>query len=218
MGELGLVQEDTIEEIGASIRRMMSDGDAQSAASRTSKPTPIEMGESLGNVANSFKYEPESETAGELPNNVVELAIAQAIDDAEAEVRAEATAVPKSLMIDEPRPPAAAAMAEEPQMAAPEVSSTTPASPPGSSGSKVHPTQAEERRSLLSPHADAVVSGAFNQLATTMSLSGSARTVEELVEDMLRPLLPSWLDVNLPPLVEKLVREEIQRVSRGRRL
>ena len=96
-------------------------------------------------------------------------------------------------------------------MAAPEVNSTTPTSPPGSSGSKVHPTQAEERRSLLSPHADAVVSGAFNQLATTMSLSGSARTVEELVEDMLRPLLPSWLDVNLPPLVEKLVREEIQR-------
>ena len=79
MGELGLVQEDTIEEIGASIRRMMSDGDVQSAASPTSKPTPIEMGESLGNVANSFKYEPESETAGELPNNVVELAIAQAM-------------------------------------------------------------------------------------------------------------------------------------------
>jgi hypothetical protein len=61
-----------------------------------------------------------------------------------------------------------------------------------------------------------MVSSAFNQLATTM-LSGSARTIDELVEDLLRPMLRSWLDVNLPPLVERLVREEIERVSRGRR-
>jgi cell pole-organizing protein PopZ len=65
----------------------------------------------------------------------------------------------------------------------------------------------------LSPHTDAVVSGAFNQLATTMLRSGSARTLDDLVEDMLRPMLGSWLDVNLPPLVEKLVREQIERLS-----
>ena len=61
------------------------------------------------------------------------------------------------------------------------------------------------------------MSGAFNQLATTMLLSGSARTVDDLVEDLLRPMLRSWLDINLPPLVERLVREEIERVARGRR-
>ena len=48
-------------------------------------------------------------------------------------------------------------------------------------------------------------------------LSRSGRMVDELVEDMLRPLLRNWLDDNLPPLVERLVREEIERVSRGRR-
>jgi cell pole-organizing protein PopZ len=68
----------------------------------------------------------------------------------------------------------------------------------------------------LSPRSDGMVSSAFNQLATTM-LSGGVRTIDELVEDLLRPMLRSWLDMNLPPLVERLVREEIERVSRGRR-
>jgi cell pole-organizing protein PopZ len=34
---------------------------------------------------------------------------------------------------------------------------------------------------------------------------------------MLRPMLKTWLDNNLPPMVERMVREEIERVSRGRR-
>lgn len=68
---------------------------------------------------------------------------------------------------------------------------------------------------LLSPDAQATASAAFGALASTMlSHSGGARTLEEIVEDLLRPLLKAWLDQNLPPLVEKLVREEIQRVAR----
>jgi cell pole-organizing protein PopZ len=69
---------------------------------------------------------------------------------------------------------------------------------------------------LLSPRTDAVVSATFDQLASRM-LSGGARTVDQLVEDLVRPMLKSWLDTNLPPLVERLVRDEIERVSRGRR-
>jgi cell pole-organizing protein PopZ len=37
-------------------------------------------------------------------------------------------------------------------------------------------------------------------------------TLEDLVREELRPLLKSWLDSNLPPLVERIVRAEIQRV------
>jgi cell pole-organizing protein PopZ len=44
----------------------------------------------------------------------------------------------------------------------------------------------------------------------------NARTLEDLVKEMLQPLLKSWLDDNLPGLVERLVRAEIDRVSRGR--
>jgi len=43
----------------------------------------------------------------------------------------------------------------------------------------------------------------------------SKKTFDELAEQMLRPMLQEWLDNNLPLLVEKLVREEIERVARG---
>ena len=44
----------------------------------------------------------------------------------------------------------------------------------------------------------------------------NARTLEDLVREMLRPMLKTWLDDNLPGMVERLVRAEIERVSRGR--
>ena len=47
-------------------------------------------------------------------------------------------------------------------------------------------------------------------------LSNNARTLEDLVKEMLRPMLKSWLDDNLPGLVERIVKAEIERVSRGR--
>lgn len=68
---------------------------------------------------------------------------------------------------------------------------------------------------LLSPTANQAVHSAFNNLAGTI-LSNNARTLEDLVKEMLRPMLKSWLDENLPPMVERLVRQEIERVSRGR--
>lgn len=55
----------------------------------------------------------------------------------------------------------------------------------------------------------------FQLLAHTV-LSNNARTLEDLVKEMLRPMLKSWLDDNLPHMVERLVRAEIERVSRGR--
>jgi uncharacterized protein len=66
---------------------------------------------------------------------------------------------------------------------------------------------------LLSPHATAAVDVAFNALTHTM-LSQNPRTLEDLVRDMLRPMLKAWLDANLPAMVERLVRAEIERVSR----
>lgn len=70
--------------------------------------------------------------------------------------------------------------------------------------------------SLLSATTDAAVTSAFSTLANTI-LSTESRTLEDLVREMLRPMLKSWLDSNLPPLVERLVRDEIERVARSRR-
>jgi uncharacterized protein len=72
-----------------------------------------------------------------------------------------------------------------------------------------------ERDRLLSGVTSAAVDSAFNTLAQTV-LVQNARTLEDLVREMLRPMLKSWLDDNLPGLVERLVRAEIERVARGR--
>lgn len=70
---------------------------------------------------------------------------------------------------------------------------------------------------LLSDEAQSTASAAFGMLASSMlSHSGGARTLEGIVEDLLRPLLKTWLDENLPPMVEQIVREEIERVARRR--
>ena len=73
----------------------------------------------------------------------------------------------------------------------------------------------ESDRGLISATTSAAVDSAFNTLAQTV-LVQNARTLEDLVREMLRPMLKGWLDDNLPGLVERLVRSEIERVSRGR--
>lgn len=69
---------------------------------------------------------------------------------------------------------------------------------------------------LISASTSAAVDQAFNTLAHTV-LSRNARTLEDLVRELMRPMLKAWLDDNLPGLVERVVRAEIERVSRGQR-
>ncbi len=71
------------------------------------------------------------------------------------------------------------------------------------------------QQAILSSSTVSAVESAFNALAHTV-LSNNARTLEDLVKEMLRPMLKSWLDDNLPGLVERIVKAEIERVSRGR--
>ena len=68
---------------------------------------------------------------------------------------------------------------------------------------------------LLSDAASASVSGAFGRLSATVKPS-QPQTVEDLMKEMLRPMLKTWLDDNLPAVVERLVRAEIERVTRSR--
>jgi len=55
--------------------------------------------------------------------------------------------------------------------------------------------------------------GGRDQLGN-LPLGDAGRTLEDLVRELLRPMLRDWLDAHLPQLVERLVREEIQRMSR----
>jgi len=75
---------------------------------------------------------------------------------------------------------------------------------------------------LVSAATDAAATGAFAALSQTiaaktaegsLSLDSSGRTLEDLVKEMLRPMLKEWLDDNLPALTERLVQREIQRMA-----
>jgi cell pole-organizing protein PopZ len=69
---------------------------------------------------------------------------------------------------------------------------------------------------LLSPEATEAAALSFGALSAGLE-ARSAELADGMVRDMLRPMLKQWLDENLPAIVERLVREEIQRVARGRK-
>jgi cell pole-organizing protein PopZ len=69
---------------------------------------------------------------------------------------------------------------------------------------------------LLSAEANEAVVSSFEVLSANLALR-SAELADGLVREMLRPMLKQWLDENLPPIVERLVRAEIQRVARGQK-
>jgi cell pole-organizing protein PopZ len=73
-----------------------------------------------------------------------------------------------------------------------------------------------EAEPLMSEDSGRHVARSFGDLAAVLNAS-QHRSLDEIAEDMLRPMLSDWLDDNLPKLVERLVREEIERVARGPR-
>jgi cell pole-organizing protein PopZ len=88
----------------------------------------------------------------------------------------------------------------------------------------------EFSEALMSGNPSDAAASAFAQLEQEMSvparpaaapsapLPGGGMTVEQLVSDAVKPMLKSWLDANLPGMVEDLVRAEIERVAQaGRR-
>jgi cell pole-organizing protein PopZ len=74
----------------------------------------------------------------------------------------------------------------------------------------------QELRPIISESASRQVAKSFEHLSVALSEERNT-SVAQMTEDMVRPMLQDWLDNNLPTLVERLVREEIERVSRGTR-
>ena len=71
---------------------------------------------------------------------------------------------------------------------------------------------------LVAPEAAAAAASSVDALMRTlhteqaMRVTSQGPTIEDIVRQEIRPLLKGWLDANLPPLVERLVRTEIERV------
>lgn len=100
----------------------------------------------------------------------------------------------------------AAAMADVEAATAPEPMSAAPA----------RAEIGQDLKALVSAATIEQVSRSFGELAAAID-GQQRRSLDEMAEEMLRPMLQEWLDDNLPTLVERLVREEIERVARGPR-
>jgi cell pole-organizing protein PopZ len=255
MNQPAKAQEPSMEEILASIRRIISDDEAKPAAAvAPAKPEPAKP-----TIAKTEPPRPapapEPKPAAPRPAAVAPVKAPEPAPApapaAEKNSQAEIDAMMASFDAPEPTAPAAAPEADvadndvfelTEQMAVPE---TTPAtfqkvepdddlefaeSGAGAApqATRIDPPSLDspsfdrpnrnpplDMPSMLSNTAAASVESAFNALASTV-LSNNARTLEDLVKEMLRPMLKSWLDDNLPSLVERIVRAEIERVSRGR--
>ena len=70
------------------------------------------------------------------------------------------------------------------------------------------------RPAIISDQTGKQVAAAFHELSEALA-ARNRKSLDEMAEEMLRPMLQDWLDNNLPTLVERLVREEIERVARG---
>jgi len=75
----------------------------------------------------------------------------------------------------------------------------------------------EDEQPLVGVEPAAVASQAFQNLSQSVRISeGPGKTLEDIVSEMLRPMVKEWLDANLPQIVEEKVEEEVQRVARRR--
>lgn len=93
-------------------------------------------------------------------------------------------------------------------------SEISPARNPGESDAPAVAESSIARPAIISEQASRQVAAAFGELSEAFAARGK-KTFDEMAEEMMRPMLQDWLDNNLPTLVERLVREEIERVARG---
>lgn len=247
------VQEPSMEEILASIRRIIADDEAKPASAEkaaekpasppaAAKPEPPAKPAMKDIPPSAIAPAPKPAAAKPAPPPAPEPAVSNNQDDIdamlasldaatpEADIRpAQPEAQPEADVFDltddmalpdpPPSPPKAASFHKvDPQddlefseSAAARTLHRQPSYEPPPFESAPAPPQQQ----ILSHSTVSAVESAFNSLANTV-LSNNARTLEDLVKEMLRPMLKSWLDDNLPGLVERIVKAEIERVSRGR--
>jgi len=204
-------QEPTMEEILASIRRIISENDDPAAAAPQAK-MPTGQGTSPQPADNGVL---ELTDMVEADGKVVNIAAAKgaaAINIPEPPAKEEfpTMADPSPQPASMPQP--ADMRADDVELAA-----TEPAPAAGSDTDEV----------LVAAGTAAASTAAFAALAQELNRRGSGnagmvgalsigsgRTLEDLVKEMIRPMLREWLDANLPGLVERMVKREIERMVR----
>ena len=168
-------QEPTMEEILASIRRIISEDDAPAEAAAAPEPEPAPIEEA-----------PAEDDVLELTDPIEPPAPVESLGDID-------------VYSPEPEP--------EPE--------PTPPPPPEPAPAPVF-SREEVADNLVGDHAAGLAATAFGSLSSALLMPKDGRTLEDVVRELLRPLLKEWLDQNLPRIVEAKVEEEVHRIARGR--
>jgi hypothetical protein len=106
----------------------------------------------------------------------------------------------------------AAATARQQPAAMPAAAPARPAPAPARAPAPVAPPASNAevaafRDALVSPSAGKAVADSIDRLKSALADDTAAR-----IEAVLRPMLREWLDQNLPQMVERIVRQEIERL------
>lgn len=111
----------------------------------------------------------------------------------------------------QPRPQPQPAAQTAPAPVAPAQVTTAPAAP-----KQVTMTQPDMSEQILSETAVAAASKAFQSLTQKVKVTAKpdGRSLEDIVTDLLRPMIKDWLDAHLPAIVEEKVDAEVKRLSR----
>ncbi len=180
-----------MEDILASIRRILSEDEQPAAAAPAPAPKEAEPAD----------------------DDVLKLDESMLVAAPEPEPVHDGAALLEALSAPgEPLEVAPAMPEPEPEPAPPPIPVAAPMAAPA-------PMAASDR--LIAPEAEASAASSMNSLMRTLDSNRQATgtllyrggpTLEDMVREEMRPMLKDWLDTNLPPLVERLVRAEIERV------
>jgi cell pole-organizing protein PopZ len=180
-------QEPTMEEILASIRRIISEDDAPPADGEEAAPAAEEP------VAVAVEAEPEPEPAPE--PLAFEPEPVAAVEPEPAPVEEEALELTEKVETHGDLD-VFPATAPEPVAAAPELRPSV--------------------ENLVSERAASAAASSFGALSAAILMPKGDRTLEDVVRELLRPMLQQWLDENLPAIVQQAVETEVDRIARGR--
>ena len=234
MAQTGSAQrEPSMEEILASIRRIIEDSDAVRSPSDDGIPADVEVASPQATPAVApmeaaddteivaFRAGLDERGRDEQPEYSADEATVDDEDPSEPELSAPQGAqihplrgdtrplepVAYSSPLDQEAAPEAPSFRDEEEVQETDIAAPTAVS---------HESDIADdgRQALISEQTGRQVAAAFGELSEAFA-SSRRRSFDEMAEEMLRPMLQDWLDNNLPTLVERLVRDEIERVARG---
>ena len=175
-----------MEEILASIRRIISEDDAPPAAEADAEePTPEAAPEPEPPAAPVMAAPADDEPAED--EEVLELTDRVDAAPAPTESHGDIDVYPVEAEPEPPPPP----RAPEPRAA--------------------------DEDPLVSRGAAESAASSFGQLAQSLAMPRDGRTLEDVVRELLRPLLKAWIDEHLPGIVQAKVEAEVERIARGGR-